>query len=413
MRHLINTLLLLLCGLQLLAQEAPKTDSLLTNPASETCSSFLVFFPTGSATVADNYQTDLERLANQIASQEEKVQIFGYTDDVGQSAANLSLARRRAEAVKTILLRAGAPTELLETLALGEDQPQADNSTEAGRSQNRRVEISFGNGNTSNEAAPLDDSIYEDEQADDLLQSFSLPENARLIERELPAAPAKAGLDLRSLEDEIIGANGATVMVTYGYNSGESRPRGVLLQTSGANSFFEVPMEVTRQVGRLNIPIALPTNLGEGSFDIVARLVNDAGEFSPFDTLSVRMERLGTGKLQISLSWDTDTDQDLYLLTPSGDLINYQTPESSGGGELDRDDVDGFGPENIFWLDRAPNGEYAISVNDYSESPQLSNFVVTINGAGVNRQFFGSTQRGSTAQVCRFRKTEDGIEWLD
>ena len=412
MRHLTYTILLLLTVLQVHAQEE-KPDSLTSPTEQGNYNSFLIFFPTASSTVAATYQADLARLANQIASSASPIQIFGFTDDVGQSAANVALARRRAEAVKTLLVDAGAPADLLEIFALGEDQPKADNATEEGRSQNRRVEISFGGEGLLGEETPIDDSIYEDEQADDLLQSFSLPENARLIERELPPAPARSGLDLRSLEDEIVGSNGATVIVTYGYNSGNSRPRGVLLQTKGANSFYEVPVDIERNLGRLNIPISLPTNLGEGGFDIVARLVNEDGEFSPYDTLNVRMERLGTGKLQISLSWDNDTDQDLYLTTPAGETIYYISQSSSDGGELDRDDVDGFGPENIFWLGNAPNGDYKVSVNDYSESPAKSSFVVTINGAGVNRQFFGFTQNGSTAQVCRFRKTDNGIEWLD
>ena len=56
------------------------------------------------------------------------------------------------------------------------------------------------------------------------------------------------------------------------------------------------------------------------------------------------MLRLGTGALQVSLTWDRDNDQDLYVVTPSGEEIYYSRPASSDGGELDRDDTDGYGP---------------------------------------------------------------------
>lgn len=69
--------------------------------------------------------------------------ISGHTDKRAGSKAlyNMKLSERRADAVKAYLVANGVSRERIETKAYGFDNPIADNSTEAGRAQNRRVEI--------------------------------------------------------------------------------------------------------------------------------------------------------------------------------------------------------------------------------------------------------------------------------
>lgn len=67
--------------------------------------------------------------------------IVGHTDNVGGEAYNLDLGRRRAEAVRRLLIRFGVDPDRMEVRSYGESQPVADNATEAGRARNRRVEI--------------------------------------------------------------------------------------------------------------------------------------------------------------------------------------------------------------------------------------------------------------------------------
>lgn len=75
----------------------------------------------------------------------------------------------------------------------------------------------------------------------------------------------------------------------------------------------------------------------------------------------------GDGDVKFTLTWDNDTDLDLYVTEPSGDTIWYGSRFSTTGGELDRDDLDGFGPENIFWpTDFAIPGEYLVEVRMFS-----------------------------------------------
>lgn len=70
-----------------------------------------------------------------------RVRIEGHTDSAGSDAYNLKLGERRAQAVKTYLVRQGIDESRIETESVGEAKPVASNSTASGRAQNRRAEI--------------------------------------------------------------------------------------------------------------------------------------------------------------------------------------------------------------------------------------------------------------------------------
>lgn len=67
--------------------------------------------------------------------------INGHTDNVGAAENNLILSEKRANAVKYYLLGKGIPSGRMIAQGFGDSKPIADNATDAGRSQNRRVEF--------------------------------------------------------------------------------------------------------------------------------------------------------------------------------------------------------------------------------------------------------------------------------
>ena len=69
------------------------------------------------------------------------VQLDGHASAEGTEEYNMTLSRDRANSVKTYLVNAGVSSSRISTTAYGESRPVASNATEAGRSQNRRVEI--------------------------------------------------------------------------------------------------------------------------------------------------------------------------------------------------------------------------------------------------------------------------------
>ena len=71
----------------------------------------------------------------------ELVRIEGHTDNIGARAYNVNLSQRRAESVRRYLIDQGVDADRLSAVGKGPDEPIADNATDEGRHQNRRVEF--------------------------------------------------------------------------------------------------------------------------------------------------------------------------------------------------------------------------------------------------------------------------------
>ena len=101
-----------------------------------------VNFASGSATLAKSSEKTLEKAYNAlVANSEIAVEIAGYTDNVGKPDANDNLSARRAQSVKTWLVKKGIPGTRLTTVGKGMRDPIAPNDSPDGRAQNRRIEF--------------------------------------------------------------------------------------------------------------------------------------------------------------------------------------------------------------------------------------------------------------------------------
>jgi len=103
-----------------------------------------VLFDTAQATLKPGADRAVDRLAHFLKdSPGTHVIIEGHTDSVGTDDYNLALSQRRAQAVADALNSRGVSTARTETKGLGKAYPVATNDSQAGRQQNRRVEIVF------------------------------------------------------------------------------------------------------------------------------------------------------------------------------------------------------------------------------------------------------------------------------
>lgn len=101
-----------------------------------------VLFATGSATLRPDLQDEIRSIAaNLVTYPDSNIEVVGHTDNVGSAPMNMDLSQRRAYSVSSILLGAGVPAGRVTSYGRGEEAPVASNLTDAGRAQNRRVEI--------------------------------------------------------------------------------------------------------------------------------------------------------------------------------------------------------------------------------------------------------------------------------
>jgi OmpA-OmpF porin, OOP family len=102
-----------------------------------------ILFDVQSATIKPESSGVVREIAALMkANPDMRLKIVGHTSNDGEDAANLELSRKRAAAVKEMLVKEfGADETKLETEGRGETQPVADNKTREGKAQNRRVEF--------------------------------------------------------------------------------------------------------------------------------------------------------------------------------------------------------------------------------------------------------------------------------
>jgi outer membrane protein OmpA-like peptidoglycan-associated protein len=101
-----------------------------------------VTFDTNSYAIKPSFAPVLDQVAQTLQQNPEVIaQVVGHTDSTGQPAYNQTLSVNRAQSVVNYLSQRGVAPQRLSAEGRGDTQPIADNSTEAGRAQNRRVEI--------------------------------------------------------------------------------------------------------------------------------------------------------------------------------------------------------------------------------------------------------------------------------
>jgi len=99
-------------------------------------------FETGSATLTADSDRQLDVLASVLkAYGDVNINVAGYTDNVGDAAANKKLSADRAASVKNVLVSKGIAVTRITDQGFGEEKPIASNDTDEGRSRNRRVEL--------------------------------------------------------------------------------------------------------------------------------------------------------------------------------------------------------------------------------------------------------------------------------
>lgn len=123
----------------------------------------------------------------------------------------------------------------------------------------------------------------------------------------------------------------------------------------------------------------------------------------PFSSQTVRIIRVGTGDVQVNISWSGASDVDLYVTDPSDETVYFGNRDAASGGGLDLDsnaacNIDGKNAENIVWpANQAPRGTYKVVVRYFDDcGVAQTDWVVTVLAKGQAPQTFTGSFVGAT-----------------
>ncbi len=142
-------------------------------------------------------------------------------------------------------------------------------------------------------------------------------------------------------------------------------PLSPALQSPALSSLTAPQVQLEPSVASLSgndnsngVNLSNPGNAGEGDGFGVARFGQGGETINGVD--------VKVGDPQFTLIWDTRADIDIHVLEPGGSHIYWESRNGNEGGELDVDDVDGYGPENVYWVQgQGPPGDYKWYVHYY------------------------------------------------
>lgn len=101
-----------------------------------------ITFATAQSSVRADFYPVLDAVADVLKEYDETtITVSGHTDNVGAASYNQTLSQQRASAVAGYLVNRGVAGNRVSAIGYGMNQPIASNANEAGRSQNRRVEV--------------------------------------------------------------------------------------------------------------------------------------------------------------------------------------------------------------------------------------------------------------------------------
>jgi outer membrane protein OmpA-like peptidoglycan-associated protein len=101
-----------------------------------------ITFKFNSSVLDNSAKSTLDSIASSVGNGNGfMIELQGYTDARGSEQYNLGLSQRRAESVERYLMTKKIPLYRISIVGLGKDDPVADNKSEQGRAQNRRVEV--------------------------------------------------------------------------------------------------------------------------------------------------------------------------------------------------------------------------------------------------------------------------------
>ena len=211
-------------------------------------------------------------------------------------------------------------------------------------------------------------------------------EGGTLISGEMPEPNSSTIIDV-TMNPNVI--PGGTSILNVAAPDGVAI-NSILVGVEGQYGYYQVAPDPTGNIV-LDVNQMIPLSEGD-SFTIYVAIVDEDGNISQIWEGVIHLIVVGTGTLQVSLSFNNAKDIDLHLIEPNGTHIYYGHTWSSNGGHLDLDSnpscsIDNVNNENITYDENAyvEPGVYTVYVDMWRNcnSSIATDFVVAVYYGGV------------------------------
>jgi hypothetical protein len=194
--------------------------------------------------------------------------------------------------------------------------------------------------------------------------------------------------------------NGGSLRVTVASPTAFSR---VVVSLDNFSGYYQ--LDLVAPTTSVDIVINVSPNAPQAAMGFVYG-AGVPGPMGPAFRQTINLIRVGSGDVQVSVSWDAPTDVDLHVTDPDSEEIYFGNTSSASGGTLDLDSnaacsIDNVNNENIVWpTGGAPTGTYSVDLVYWSACSQpQTNYTVTIVVAGQQPQVFSGTLVTSSAST--------------
>lgn len=174
----------------------------------------------------------------------------------------------------------------------------------------------------------------------------------------------------------------------------------IVIAVDGQTDYYQLTLPSAATTANLVITLAqtIPTT----SFTLSLAAGTSATTIGAYASQLMALVTVGTGDVQVSVSWNSAADVDLHVVDPSGEEIYYAHTTAASGGELDLDSNAACGTdqprnENVTWATgTAPSGTYIVRLDYWSNcSAASTNYVVTVHVTGKATETFTGTFTGT------------------
>ena len=157
-------------------------------------------------------------------------------------------------------------------------------------------------------------------------------QNAEFVSDGFPAASSSVDApDISSIygNSNVLAAGSNPISV-----STTDAVKSILVGVQGQKGYYKIAASNYKSTNYLYIIyLIINQDLQFENFTIVIAVLDNAGLVSTHETINVSRVEAGTGKLQVSCSWDKANDVDLHLVEPGGEEIYYGNSYSENGGD--------------------------------------------------------------------------------